>query len=50
MSPAQRRAKFLACAANGVRPLSEARAAEIVDVMTRLEELADVGELTRLLV
>jgi 2-methylcitrate dehydratase PrpD len=50
MSPAQRRAKFVACAANGVRPLGATRAAEIVDVVTRLEELADVGELTRLLV
>jgi hypothetical protein len=33
-----------------VRPLSEARVTEIVDVVTRLEHLADVGELTRLLV
>jgi 2-methylcitrate dehydratase PrpD len=49
MSPAQLRAKFVACAENAVRPVGEARAGEIIDLVMRLEELADVGELTRLL-
>lgn len=50
MSHAQLRAKFVECAANAARPVGEARALEIVDMVMRLEELADVGELTRLLV
>ncbi len=50
MSPAQQRAKFVECAAHAVRSVGEARAAEIVDTVMRLEALTDVGELTRLLV
>ena len=49
MSVAQSHAKFIDCAAAAARPVPQARAREIIDVVSRLETLDDIAPLTALL-
>jgi 2-methylcitrate dehydratase PrpD len=49
MTHDQQLAKFLDCTSAAATPLARAKALEIVETASRLETLADIGELTKLL-